>query len=472
MRPILRTALALLATAATAAHAQQSRSLAIAIDSMANAYLASPPVPGVSVAVVRGRDTIVMRGYGYADLATRRPAGPTTVYQIGSITKQFTSAAIMRLVEKGKIHLDDDISVYLPNFPEQGHHVTVRELLNHTSGIHDYTNQIKTWQPHWAEDLPPDSIVGFVKRDTFDFAPGTSWSYDNTGYVLLGMIVEKASGKPYADYLTEQFFKPLHLRQTRYCPNHPTDTTYATGYSIKDGKSVPAAYLSMTQPFAAGALCSTVRDFLVWQRALNTGHVVSAASYALMTTPDTIANGRRLNYGFGLMAGHLGTHRVIEHSGGIFGFTTDQMWFPDDTLSVIVFTNTDGKNPGLLAGAIASRVLGVPARQMANIPRPVALDATLRDEIAGTYAFALPGGGQSNVRVFVEGRRVYVQGNRLEDMYGVPVTIGAPLLYTGDTTFKAGFDPSFTLHFTSENGRVTAATITQGDKTLEGRRVH
>lgn len=470
MKPLLRPALAALAMAASAAHAQHSAALVAAIDSMANAYLASGPVPSAAVAVVRGRDTIVMRGYGYADLTTRRPAGPTTVYQIGSITKQFTSAAIMRLVEKGKIHLDDDLSVYVPNFPEQGHHVTVRELLNHTSGIHDYTNK-PTWQPHWAEDLSPDSIVGFVARDTFDFAPGTSWSYDNTGYVLLGMIVEKASGTPYANYLTEQFFKPLHLRQTRYCPNHPTDTTFATGYSIRDGQSVPAAYLSLTQPFAAGALCSTVRDFLVWQRALHTGHVVSAASYALMTTPDTLTNGRRLNYGFGLMAGHLGTHRVIEHSGGINGFTTDQMWFPDDSLSVIVFTNSDGKNPGLLANAIASRVLDIPERRMANVPRPTPVEASLREEIAGTYAFALPGGGVSNVRVFVEGRRVYVQGDRLTDMYGVPVTIGAPLLYTGNDTFAAGFDPSFRLHFASADGRVTAATITQGTSTLEGRRV-
>ena len=472
MRPLLRPALAVLVITASAAQAQHSPALVAAIDSMANAYLASPPVPGVSVAVVRGRDTIVMRGYGYADLATKRPAGPTTVYQIGSITKQFTSAAIMRLVEKGKIHLDDDMSVYLPNFPEQGHHVTVRELLNHTSGIHDYTNK-PTWQPHWAEDLSPDSIVGFVARDTFDFAPGTSWSYDNTGYVLLGMIVEKASGKRYADYLTEQFFKPLHLSQTRYCPNHPTDTTYATGYSIKDGKSVPAAYLSMTQPFAAGALCSTVRDFLVWQRALHTGHVVSATSYALMTTPDTIANGRRLNYGFGLMAGHVGSHRVIEHSGGIFGFTTDQLWFPDDSLSVIVFTNTDGKAPGLLANAIADRVLGVPARSVARGPRPAGGPQRPQlSDIAGTYAFTLPGGEVSNVRVFVEGRgRVYVQGDHLTDTYGVPVTIGAPLQYSGDSTFTAGFDPSFRLHFASADGRVTAATITQGTSTLEGRRV-
>ena len=348
-----------LALSATASQAQRAPALAQTIDSMVNAYLASGPVASAAVGVVRGRDTIMMRGYGYADLATRRAAGPTTVYEIGSITKQFTASAIMRLVEQEKVHLDDDMTVYLPNFPEQGHHVTVRELLNHTSGIRSYTGKPE-WQPHWAEDLTPDSIVGYVARDTFDFAPGTAWRYNNTGYVLLGMIIEKASGQPYATYLTEQFFKPLGLRQTRYCPNHPTDTTYATGYTIRDGQLVPAPYLSLTHPFSAGALCSTVRDFLVWQRALHTGHVVSARSYALMTTPDTLANGQRLTYGFGLQVGSLGTHRMITHGGGINGFTTSQTWFPDDSLSVIVFTNTDKRGPDPLAMAIARRVLGVP----------------------------------------------------------------------------------------------------------------
>lgn len=364
----MRNAIVLLAFVATTLSAQQSANnhadVTARIDSLVNAYLSSGPTASAAVAVVRGRDTIMMRGYGYADVSTHRLAGPTTVYEIGSITKQFTSSAIMRLVEQHKINLDDDMSKYLPDFPLQGHHVTIRELLNHTSGIHSYTSK-PDWRPHWAEDLSPDSVVGFVKRDTFDFAPGTAWRYNNTGYMLLGMIVERVTGEPYARYLDEQFFKPLGLKQTRYCPNHPTDTSFAIGYSPRAGQLVPSEYLSLTHPFAAGALCSTVRDFLVWQRALNNGRVVSAESYRLMTTPDTLTNGKRLDYGFGLQVAQIGTHRAIVHGGGINGFTTMQIWVPDEILSVIVFTNTDGQAPNRLANNIARLVLGMPlvARQ-------------------------------------------------------------------------------------------------------------
>lgn len=360
MRTLLLLLVATSTVSFTAGAQTMSRSDLVArIDSLANDYLASGRVPSAAVAVVRGRDTIVMRGYGYADIATRRPAGPTTVYEIGSITKQFTAAAIMRLAEQHKLSIDDDISKYVPNFPLQGHHVAIRNLLNHTSGIHNYTAS-PAWRAHWAEDLSSDSVVGFVKRDTFDFAPGTRWSYSNTGYMLLGMIVEKVSGEPYARYLDEQFFKPLHLTQTRYCPNHAPDTSFAVGYSFGNGALEPAAYLSMTHPFAAGALCSSVRDFLVWQRALHGGRVVGPASYEMMTTPDTLLTGRKLTYGFGLGVAMLGSHRMISHNGGINGFTTSQLFVPDDTLSVIVFTNSDAASPDPVAFNMARAVLALP----------------------------------------------------------------------------------------------------------------
>jgi CubicO group peptidase (beta-lactamase class C family) len=328
------------------------------IDSLIRDHLASAPAASAAVAVVKGSDTIVMRGYGFADLDARRAAGPTTIYEIGSITKQFTSSAIMRLVEQGKINLDDDLSKYLPRFPLQGNHVTIRQLLNHTSGIHSYTSS-PAWRPHWAQDLTPDSIVGFIASDPFDFAPGTAWRYNNTGYVLLGMVIERVTGEPYARYLREQFFKPLGLRQTTYCPApRDRDTSYATGYSPHGTLLVPAEYLSMTHPFSAGALCSSVRDYLVWQRALHGGRVVSAHSYSLMTTPDTLANGTRLTYGFGLAVAEIDGHHGIAHSGGINGYTTSQIYFPADSLSVIVFTNTDGRGPDRTAGDIARAVFG------------------------------------------------------------------------------------------------------------------
>jgi hypothetical protein len=226
-----------------------------------------------------------------------------------------------QMVEQGRMALDDDLSKYLPTFPLQGHHVTIRQLLNHTSGIRSYTSKPEA-QRFWAMDVPPDSIIAVVAGDPFDFPPGTSWRYNNTGYVLLGMIIEQVSGRPYAAYVDEQFFQPLRLGRTRYCPSRNARDQRSRWLRATGAQRQlqPAEYISMTHPFSAGALCSNAREYLVWQRALHGGRVLNETSYRLMITPDTLANGQRLIYGFGLMTGTLGLHPKILHSGGIPGF--------------------------------------------------------------------------------------------------------------------------------------------------------
>ncbi|MEP6495839.1 MAG: serine hydrolase domain-containing protein [bacterium] len=371
LRPA-RLAIAALVVAlvsAGAVHAQSSAAdkavLVTRIDSLVTAYLADSHAPGASVAVIRARDTILVAGFGLADRAKNRPATPATIYDIGSITKQFTSAAIMRLVDRHQLSIDDDLAKYLPQIPLHGHRVTIRQLLTHTSGIRSYT-EVPAWQPHWAEDLRPDSIMGFVAKDTFDFAPGTRYKYDNSGYVLLGMVIEKVSGTSYAKFLETEMFKPLGLTHTSYCPSHPTDPAFAAGYSKDSNNVKPATYLSLTQPFAAGALCSTVGDLAMWERALAGGKVVSPGSLALMSTAATLNNGQKINYGFGLVPGEMSGHAFINHSGGIPGFATMEYYFPADTLSVVVFTNYDSQSPNVLAGNIARAVYGLPPAA----PRP------------------------------------------------------------------------------------------------------
>jgi CubicO group peptidase (beta-lactamase class C family) len=193
--------------------------------------------------------------------------------------------------------------------------------LNHTSGIHSYTSSPE-WQKTWNTELSPDAIVKFVAADSFDFAPGAAYRYNNTGYVLLGMVIEKVTGQKYANYLDAQFFKPLGLRQTSYCPSKTTNPAFALGYSKGPSGTIRAAFLDLSHPFAAGALCSTVGDLAKWQRALDGGKVVSPASYTLMTTADTLNSGRRINYGFGLVPGMFNGHKTISHTGGINGFAT------------------------------------------------------------------------------------------------------------------------------------------------------
>ena len=438
-------------------------------DSLVFTYLAESRAPSASFAVIRGNDTLAFGAHGLANVDAWKAPTATTVYEIGSITKQFTSAAIMKLVEQGRVKLDDDLSKYVPQFPLQGKKVSIRQLLNHTSGIHSYTSS-KEWEKTWNDDLSPDAIVKFVAADTFDFAPGTAYRYNNTGYVLLGMVIEKASGQKYANYLDAQFFKPLGLRQTSYCPSKTSDPSFALGYSKAPGASVRAKFLHLSHPFAAGALCSTVGDFVKWQRALDGGKVVSPASYALMSTADSLNSGRKINYGFGLVPGMFNGHKTVSHTGGIPGFATAATYVPDDSLSIVVFTNFDGESPNRLVqnllrvaygeAPVGRGVAAAPAAPA--VPAAPSLSAADRDAIVGSYALQLPGGQQLSITFFLEGTRLMGQAQ------GQPAN---ELKYLGNYSFGVAFDPELRFTFTIVAGKATKVTLLQGGGTFEGPRV-
>jgi CubicO group peptidase (beta-lactamase class C family) len=445
-------------TQVTPAAAQVPRARVVAtIDSLAAAFLADGPAAGVSVAVVKGRDTVLMKGYGFADLENEVRAGPQTVYRIGSITKQFTSAAIMRLVEQGKLALDDTLGKMLPGVASSWQGVTLRRLLNHTSGIHSYTSAGPRWQRRWREDLSPDTIVGLVRDDTLDFRPGAQWRYNNTGYVLLGMIIERASGKTYATYLEEEFYRPLGLSQTYYCSQRPIIKHRAQGYSRARNQLVNAEYLSMTQPFSAGALCSTVGDLVAWQRALVGGRVVRPASYIAMTTPEALADGKPLTYGYGLGVGRLQDHRKVSHGGGIHGFTTELAYYPNDTLHVVVLANTEA-NPERLADQIARVALGLPLR---TPPVGITLIAAERARYVGAYTMRSPTGQTVPIRVFEQGDALMGQigGND-----------PARFVALGNHTFTLRQDPDVRITFAVTGDRATKLTAVQPSGTMEATR--
>jgi len=264
------------------------------IDSLARAFLADSSSPSVAIAVVRGGDTLAMRAWGKADLEQDVAATSGTVYRIGSVTKQFTAATVMQLMEIGKVRLDDSIGSYLPSLPRAWHAVTVRQLLNHTSGVPSYTDIGAAWQRRWGEEMTPDTLVALTAGLPMWFPPGTKWRYDNTGYVILGMLIEKVTGRSWGTEIEARFAKPLGLDNTRNCLNEPVIPHRARGYEHAKGGWDNTAYLAMTQPYSAGALCSTIGDLTRWNRALHTGKVVSAASYELMTTPSGAAATGRL----------------------------------------------------------------------------------------------------------------------------------------------------------------------------------
>jgi len=328
------------------------------VDRWAEEALASGVVAGFSIAVEKDGEMLVAKGYGMADIEQDVAAADDTVYRIGSITKQFTAAAIMRLVQDGEIDLQAPIQDYV-DFPTGDHVVTVEHLLHHTSGIKSYTGLGWAWRRTVPLAVTHDELLGLVRDEPFDFDPGAEYRYNNSGYYLLGVIIENLTGMTYSDYVEQELAAPLGLERTTYCDEKRIIAGRAEGYEFEEGALVNDDPISMTQPFAAGSMCSTVTDLLKWQTALENEEVVGAASYAQMTTSGILNNGERTEYGYGLGLRELEGHRRVAHGGGINGFSTMLVSFPDDRVRITVLTNTPGPTAGPLTNRIEREVLGL-----------------------------------------------------------------------------------------------------------------
>jgi CubicO group peptidase (beta-lactamase class C family) len=329
-------------------------------DSVVGAALATGQVAGMSVAVVRDRDTLVLKGYGRADLEFDVPTPPAAIYEIGSLTKQFTATAILQLAEQGRLSLDDDLSKHLPDYPLQGRRIALRRLLDHTSGIASYTS-LPEYESLSLHALPPDSIVAFFSGRPFDFAPGEAMAYNNSGYFLLGLIIEKVSGESYADYVRKHLFEPAGMRDSRYCSERAVVKGRAHGYSMGPGGLVRAPYLAHAWPYAAGSLCSTVGDLVAWNRALHGVRLLSERSYRELVTAGALADGTRLRYAKGVAVDSLHGRRAVHHGGDIEGFTSELRWFPDGAVTIAVLVNSQGPvRPQAIASAIGAALFGAP----------------------------------------------------------------------------------------------------------------
>lgn len=344
------------------------------------AYPASGP--GAAVLVVQDGKPILRKGYGMAELELGVPIAPDMVFRVGSVTKQFTAACILKLAEEGRLALDDPLTKFLPDFPTGGRRVTIEQLLTHTSGIRSYTD-MPAWATRMREDWTLAELEAFFATQPFDFEPGERWHYDNSGYVLLGAILEKVTSKPYADVLADMIFRPLGMQDTRYGSDTPIVPRRVAGYvKAPGGAVVNAPFLSMTQPFAAGALVSTVDDLGRWQAALDSGRVLSAESRRKMWTPVRLPGGAETRYGFGWVIWNYQGHAVVEHGGGINGFVTANMRLPDDHVYVAVLSNCGGcADVRALALGAASVLIGKPSDERPVVP----VSAANLDRCAGTY---------------------------------------------------------------------------------------
>jgi CubicO group peptidase (beta-lactamase class C family) len=340
--------------------------------------------PGAAVLVARGDQVLYRGACGAASVELGVPLSPDQVFRLGSITKQFAAAGVLKLAEDGKLSLDDPLGKFVPGYPG-GDKVTVRMLLNHTSGIKSYTDIPGVMDGPIQKTVSTAQLIDTFKNEKPDFAPGEGWKYNNSGYVLVGAVIEAASGMPWHAWLKKSFFDPLGMKHTGYgdeavavIPGH------VMGYTLKGDQWAVAMYLSMTQPHAAGALVSTVDDLLRWNRALHEGKVLKADSYRQMITPVGKAIDQK--YGFGINHASFRGQEVLQHGGGIFGFNTQLMYLPAQDLTVAVLENTDDVAPGglgaeTMAYLLAAQAIGKPYPQK----QAIAIDAATLGEYEGVY---------------------------------------------------------------------------------------
>jgi len=302
-------------------------------------YLSSiipPKGPGASVLVMRDGNVVLKKGYGLADIEKNVPVKPETIFRIGSITKQFTSTAILKLASEGKLRLDDDIKKYLPASITQGNLVTIQHLLTHTSGIKSYTS-IPGMLSIKSKSITTDSMMQVIGQQPFDFNPGEQFLYNNSGYFLLGAIIEKVSGKTWGEYLTNNFFKPLKMNSTFY--TYPSAGKQATGYTPRNNGFDKADDVHPSFSFSAGALFSTVDDLRKWNQAVFGGQVVSKEWLDQAWSPVKLNDGQQENYGFGWALRRIGNDKAIGHGGAIDGFVSYELYVPGRSFYVAILLN-------------------------------------------------------------------------------------------------------------------------------------
>ena len=381
----------------------------VAIDALFKSA-AKPSDPGLTVIVVRKGQVLHRAGYGLANVELGVAARPDHVFRIGSVTKQFTSAAIMMLADEGLLAVSDPITKFLPDYPTQGKTITVEHLLTHTSGIQSYTDMPK-WRSMLRQDLSLTQLIDVFKTEPMQFEPGARWRYNNSGYILLGAIIEKVTGKKYADVVRERIFQPLGMADTRYDDTDAVVPRRAAGYGRTGAGLVNAQYLSMTQPYAAGALLSTVDDLAKWEAGLAAGKVVKAASLEKMFANYPLASGAPSGYGYGWQIGAYEGRPVQEHGGGIPGFRAHVLRIPADGVYVAVLSNVAAPEPDpqTLARKAAAIAIGKPLTN----PPVVVLTPEQLDAYVGRYVAA----GGTRYVVAREGTQVFMQvggGGRTE----------------------------------------------------------
>jgi CubicO group peptidase (beta-lactamase class C family) len=450
------------------------------LDSIARQAVAESHVVGASVLVAKGDHVLLLKGYGVSDLGLEAPAKADSAYHIVGPMLPFTGVAVMQQVERGKLSLDDDIAKYLPEFPTQGHHVTVRQLLSNTSGIVDYHYRGDPLESTYRQPKAMDEVVALFANGQWVHEPGTQWDWSVSNFQLLTVILERVSGKSFADYMQENIFTPAGAAATMPCDNSSVIHGLSHAY-----QSVGDHYEAATEDSSAVSydlrFCSTVGDlFRIW-RSLQQGKLLKPESFKLMTSATgpgmkMTASDPDTHYGMAFLLGHEDSHRDVGQNGSLLGYSGSMYQFPADDLTVIVLTNTAGQNAKSIGSALARKVLALPASpaQAAPAQQPVLSDqpvsADERGKFAGTYVLkVLEGGYHDSFAQYRRTYRVFDENGRLmiEALGEKPER----LLKQDAGSFALRSSPQAPVTFAMHDSNAYTLHLNKGGLTLGGERV-
>jgi CubicO group peptidase (beta-lactamase class C family) len=416
------------------------------MEQVVHSYLDEKKFMG-SVLVARDGVVLLSRGYGSANLEWEVPNSPTTKFRLGSVTKQFTAACILLLEERGKLKVEDSVKKYMSDAPAAWDKVTIFNLLTHTSGIPSFTG-FPEYASTEAIATTPEKLVARFRDKPLEFQPGEKWNYSNSGYVLLGYLIEKISRQSYSQFVQENIFNPLGMKDSGYDSNSAIILHRASGYSPGEKGVTNTGYIDMSIPFSAGGLYSTTEDLLRWEQGLMGGKLLSPTSLQKMTTPF------KNDYAFGLAVHTAKGHKFIEHGGGIEGFNTDMAYYPEDELTIVVLANLNGDAPQ----AIASKLAAVAHGENVVLPserKEITVPPVILAKYVGTYEL-MP---NFDIVMTLEDGQLMTQATGQGKF---------PLFAESETKFFLKVVDAEVEFFSNEKGDVTHLMLHQGGKDVKG----
>jgi CubicO group peptidase (beta-lactamase class C family) len=334
-----------------------AQNLEFKIDSLVMNVFKDRNGPGAVFLVAKAGKSIYQKAFGKANIELGVDLVPESVFQLGSVTKQFTAIAILILEEQGKLNVHDPVSKYIADYPA-GDKITLHHLLTHTSGIKDFT-KMKALKDIAQKDVSPKEMVDFFKNEAVEFRPGEKFEYNNSGYVILGYIIELVSGKTYEEYIRKNIFEKAEMKQSRYASDVAIINKRAYGYQKKESGYVNKTRISFTIPLSSGALMSTTEDMLKWQNALNQNVLLGATAVKKAFTKYKLNNGEEFTYGYGWHLKEINGTPLREHGGSVFGFKTMGVYVPSEDIYVIGLSNCDCNSPTLVTEDIALMVMRI-----------------------------------------------------------------------------------------------------------------